>query len=45
MDPAIPQNVGIDVGKFKRDVCLLPARVSASFDNSDDGIAKLVARC
>lgn len=43
MDPATPQHVGIDVSKTRLDVCLLPAALSVSFDNNDDGIARLVS--
>jgi transposase len=43
MDSATPVHVGIDVAKATLDVCLLPIDLSRSFDNSDDGIAKLIA--
>ena len=43
MQPATPQHVGIDVAKATLDVCLLPIDVSCSFDNTDDGIARLIA--
>lgn len=43
MHLATPVHVGIDVAKAKLDVCLLEVDVSRSFDNTDDGIAALIA--
>jgi transposase len=43
MQPATPVHVGIDVSKATLDVCLLPLELNVSFDNSDDGIARLIA--
>jgi transposase len=42
MNPA-PVHVGIDVSKAKLDVCVLPSGQSLSVDNSDAGIAQIVA--
>ena len=42
MQPATPVHVGIDVSKAKLDVCLLPAELNLSFENNDEGIARLV---
>ena len=38
-----PIHVGIDVSKARLDVCLLPAGQTLSVDNTDDGVAQLVA--
>jgi transposase len=38
-----PVHVGIDVGKFKLDVCLLPCGQTLSLGNDEPGIARLVA--
>jgi transposase len=40
---AVPVHVGVDVCKARLDVCLLPSGRTFTFDNSDDGIAALVA--
>ena len=40
---AVPVHVGIDVAKARLDVCLLPGEQTFGLDNSDDGIARLVA--
>src|SRR5947208_11692890 len=39
-----PVHVGIDVSKARLDVCLLPAGQTLSVDNTDDGVAQLVAQ-
>jgi transposase len=39
----VPVHVGIDVSKARLDVCLLPSEQTFGIDNSDDGIARLIA--
>ena len=43
MNPA-PVHVGIDVSKSKLDVCLLPGSQTLSVDNTDRGIAQVIAQ-
>ena len=38
----VPVHVGIDVSKARLDVCLLPMNQTFGFDNTDDGIVRLV---
>jgi len=42
-ETAVPVHVGIDVSKARLDVCLLPGGQALSVDNTDDGVAQLVA--
>jgi len=39
---SVPVHVGVDVCKARLDVCLLPSGRTFSFDNTDDGVARLV---
>jgi transposase len=39
----VPVHVGIDVSKARLDVCVLPSGQTLSVDNSDDGIAQVIA--
>jgi len=43
MSPATPVHVGIDVSKARLDVCILPSAETLSVDNTDGGIAQVVA--